>query len=237
MIRHLNLIIIFFTFLLLKTDLHSQSVYIKDGSIIASDTINIKDNYGLKQGTWIYPSSDNKCVKIVGFINDTIEGTLRIYSLNDAKLLHEEQYYKGKKNGNYIDFDEEGNIQLIQHYKDDKLHGYIKWYYKGKLKEDMNYKEGKKEGIYKYYHDNGNLSKLENYKNDILTGNYESYYENGQIKVEGNVNNYAPTKYYSKEGNIKEIRYYDEKGSYLKTQLFKKNGDIKKEFKDKKLQK
>ncbi len=246
-----SIILLLFT-LFINLNLFSQSIYLKDGKITSSDTVNRKDKNGLKQGTWVFELKSG-IVKVEGYINDTLEGTMKIFRLVDAKLLHEEQYLNGKRNGHYIDYDEKDSIELIQHYKNNKLHGNIKWYYKSKLMEDMNYKNGKKDGVSKLYNANGNLSsmitfkngekdgisKLYNdngnqssmltYKNGKLKGTYKYYYKNGQLSSEGDSHNLAPDKFYTKNGILKEMRLYDKTGKYIKTIYYKENGEIKKE--------
>ena len=43
---------------LTNINLLSQTVFIKDGEITSSDTINRVDKNGLKQGTWVISSND-----------------------------------------------------------------------------------------------------------------------------------------------------------------------------------
>ena len=52
----------------------------------------------------------------------------------------------------------------------------------GQLEEDVNFKDGKKEGEYLRYSKNGKLYHKGNYKNDKIDGEYLTYYQNGQLK-------------------------------------------------------
>ena len=56
------------------------------------------------------------------------------------------------------------------------------WYYEnGELSSKSNYKDGKEDGEWLWYHRNGQLQTKGNYKNDKQEGEYLSYYKNGQL--------------------------------------------------------
>jgi len=95
---------------------------------------------------------------------------------------------KGNKDGKWIFWNVNGQIEKEEHYKDGKSVGETKYdyYSNGQIKEEINYKDDKKDGKWTIWHPNGQLSAVENYKNGKADGKSTSWYEDGQIAVEGN---------------------------------------------------
>ena len=59
---------------------------------------------------------------------------------------------------------------------------WLEYYQSGQLAYKSNYKDGKLEGEFLYYYENGQLWIKNNYKNGKLEGERLVYYENGQLE-------------------------------------------------------
>lgn len=76
---------------------------------------------------------------------------------------------KGKINGEYREWYENGNLKVIKNYKDGKLNGVITLYYpNGNLKVVGNFKENKKDGLFIFYNTDKSISMKRYYELDNL---------------------------------------------------------------------
>ena len=62
---------------------------------------------------------------------------------------------------------------------------YITYYDNGRISSKHNYKDGVPDGPWVSYHENGQLSSKHNYKDGKLEGPWVSYHENGQLSSKG----------------------------------------------------
>jgi antitoxin component YwqK of YwqJK toxin-antitoxin module len=118
----------------------------------------------------------------------------------------------GKKEGEYIKYYENGEINEIRQYVNNKLNGAFTAYFIDKqLLESCYYVDDKRHGEYKRYYDNGQLLAIYDYVNNKLHGEYTSYFINGAIFQLINYN-YGTReglhKKYNEDGDIKEFCYY-----------------------------
>ena len=145
-------------------------------------------------------------------------------------------YEKGKLEGLYRTFDEQGVLRDQFHYQADILEGpYELFDAKGKTFEKGRYSKGKKDGEVRLFSDTEALIRRENYSEGLLHGESTDYYPNGNRALvfqfyrgllHGNVKNIAAVKY-SQERKITEeqdfrmgqpwgvYRTYDAKGNLL----------------------
>ena len=71
---------------------------------------------------------------------------------------------KGKPEGEWLYYHENGQLGIKEYYKDGKLEGEWLYYENGQLKTKSNYKDGKADGEYLSYYDNGQLDSKGNFK-------------------------------------------------------------------------
>ena len=96
---------------------------------------------------------------------------------------------------------------------------WIKYYENGQFLFEGNYKDGKKEGEQLAYYENGQLRRKSNYKDDKKDGEWIGYYENGQLRIKGN---YKDGKLdgeflmYDEDGKLKRTRIYKD-GEIIET--------------------
>ena len=94
---------------------------------------------------------------------------------------------KGKREGEWIWFYENGLFRYKWNYKYGKEEGEWKMYYEsGELWKKGNYKEGNKDGEQLSYWENGQLGIKGNYKDGRKDGEQLHYNENGQLESKWN---------------------------------------------------
>jgi antitoxin component YwqK of YwqJK toxin-antitoxin module len=133
-------------------------------------------------------------------------------------MVHREEYYrKGKENGEFIEYDEEGKVITKGDYTNGLKDG--NWFYEvGDHTEKGKYVEGEKDGEWTYYCMTDQLYFEGNYKNGKPIDRHIYYHVNGNKKWIGN---YSLGK---REG--KWIRY-NEKGEILVTYTFRNDVLVK----------
>src|SRR5687768_14112768 len=109
----------------------------------SSDTTNLTDAAGLKQGWWVIYAKDKK-------------PTPANYP---AENKYEEGKYKdSKKTGVWYTYFSNGKVKSEITFTNGSAKGYAKVYYEdGKLQEEGNWENGRWTGEYKMYHPNGKL--------------------------------------------------------------------------------
>ncbi len=195
----------------------------------------------LLDGNWIFYNSLGDTINKVHYILGNKNGYSYEYfvdrnkpeSLGKVKLR--ELIVQNKKEGEAIEFYENGKIKERIHYKNNKKEGYsieydkegiiitLKVYRKGNLvdREKINRYDnnGLKTGVWKEYYESFRVKKESNYKNDLLDGYYKEYYQNGSLRitllyregklVQENLQDEELVEYdtiYNEKGNVKEIR-------------------------------
>ena len=137
-------------------------------------------------------------------------GYLREYDYEGKILLSEGTYSNGEKNGERIDYDENGNIQFIGQYLNGERNGYGKSYdSNGNLTFEGEYFNGKAwNGIKNDY----NFNNTYNIKNGKTVINEE---DDEQNEDNSSTNIYYFTNPIIKEYKNGEIKEYDEDGNLL----------------------
>ena len=83
-------------------------------------------------------------------------------------------FRKGKKNGNWLSYHENGQLKVKKYYSDGITNGaYESYYDNGQLKEKEYYKDGKREGAWEIYFNNGQLKFKGQFKDGIENGLFE----------------------------------------------------------------
>jgi antitoxin component YwqK of YwqJK toxin-antitoxin module len=150
-----------------------------------SDTINITDIKGLKQGHWIKKDRNGQ-IQYDGYFKDDIPtGTFKRFHNNgklqsllifsgDGKSADAEFYHLNglvSSKGKYINQLKEGKWQFFSSAFEDYL-----------ISEDE-YKNNRKNGLSVKYFPNKNPSEKLTYVNDVRTGEWLQYYSSGKIFI------------------------------------------------------
>lgn len=106
-----------------------QSQGIKSYNLHFGDTVNVTDNYGLKQGRWVYLGQDK------------IEQWFKEYKPD--QLVEEGNYKDGKKTGNWRRFHINGKLQREIKYVNDTIDGLAKYYSKDGMLQVEGFQKGK----------------------------------------------------------------------------------------------
>ena len=88
----------------------------------------------------------------------------------------------GKKDGEWLEYHENGQLKIKRNYKDGKLEGESLWYHKnGQLESKGNFKDDKKEGEWIHYRSNGKLWRKYYYKEGKKDGKWTWYDTYGNL--------------------------------------------------------
>ena len=86
------------------------------------------------------------------------------------------------KNGYWITYSKEGNVEIECTYLNDTLNGpFILYYFNGNIKVKGNMKSGDWQGKRIFYYLNGNIKNQGEYENGKLNGIWEYFDENGNL--------------------------------------------------------
>jgi hypothetical protein len=97
-----------------------------------------------------------------------INGVKTVY-YEDKKVLSKEHYTNNIKNGEFISYYPNGNIQITLWYNDGKKDSTLKAYYNdGKLQYTYDYVNDKINGYFREYFNNGNRKEIRLYERDSL---------------------------------------------------------------------
>ena len=183
----------------------------KKGYLINTEYIN-KTRDGLKHGVW-KTFYDNDIVKSEG------------------------NYFYGKKDGYFKEFDKDGNLLSIKKYRDDfleedapelqSLEIKTMFYPNGKKRIVQSFKDDIPQGIRREYDQEGKIIKSYIFKDGRITGEgivdeegmkqgfWTEFYDNGDKEGEGNYTNGKKTgkwNYFFKSGTVEQTGTYNEKG-------------------------
>jgi antitoxin component YwqK of YwqJK toxin-antitoxin module len=220
----------------------SYKSYYNDGKLKSEGTfLN-----GLYNGAWIYYYSNGNEMgrgsyiagdgtdvsELSGLPRNGRDGLWKFYNVN-GKVKQEANYIKGKLNGSFKEYNDFGELILIELYQNGLINGkqerfnnqkikiseanFIKgiaegeekiYYDSGKLKIQRSYKQGKLDGVAKGYFENGKTSTEENFKVGKQDGLCKKYFESGSVSEEANYKDgyiNGQIKVYYVNGNVKII--------------------------------
>ena len=101
---------------------------------------------------------------------------------NGATMI-KRSYSHGKLNGEYIYWNQDGQIKIIRNFKDDLQHGKeIIWYDNGQKYYEREYNNGQPIGIWKLWYETGELAVIDDYT--IEPSHFVSYKKDGSINSE-----------------------------------------------------
>ncbi len=167
-------------------------------------------------GEWKFYFPD-KTMEVVGSYSakGKYEGEWKWYYPNH-ELMRVAHYEDGILEGDFVEYDMEGNIQTQGQYEEGSEEGY--WYYRnGTVVEEGNFETGLRSGLWKIWYEPQKIFVEMEYQEDLLNGNYTIYYENNVIKRSG--------KYVKGEKNGIWRDYYDN-GELFLTTLYKDGVEI-----------
>ncbi len=206
-----------------------------------TDTINITDKNGKKQGHWI-KRDEAGTIQYEGFFKDDKpvgefkryyeDGTIRSLMFHQednpevsAKFYHpngfiaaEGSYINQKKEGvwKFFSLNTEGYRICEENYSNDLRNGPSTKFYKNDIiAEKLTYVNDIRHGEWTQYYVTGNLCIKANYDNGKLNGSFEVLYANGKPEYIGAYNNDVrdgPWKIFTEEGKL-EIELVYKMGS------------------------
>lgn len=148
----------------------------------AQDSLNYKDENGLKQGKWKEFFQDEKFdYAIINYVDDVKEGPFKAF-LEDGTLYMEGSYSDGELNREVLIYYTTGDIKMKIHYSDGKKNGKkLVFYENGTLYSETEYKDDLLHGSTITYHPNGRIKRESYYLNDEKTGTWKKYSEDGKL--------------------------------------------------------
>ncbi len=207
--------------------------------LVRAQETNQTDANGLKQGKWVKKYPDGKPEYEGTFKDDKPVGLFKYFDIsgnliakvnfNEDGSAHAEMYYeKGEvaakgnysapevKTGQWVFYDQYGNVRSEVHYKNNKNHGKAVYYYKdGSVVKETAFENGREQGYRKEYFANGNVK----FEGAMLDGNFDGeiiiYHPNGQVDQKGIYRNAVRDStwiYFDENGRtVRKIHY--EKGN------------------------
>lgn len=136
----------------------------------ATDTLNVTDGSGKRQGWWIITN---------------VNGQLEDCPVESK--VEEGRFRDGQRQGLWKSYNCSGRVKNEMTYVNDRKNGYAKLYYSdGGIMEEGIWQGNKWVGKYKFYHENGQLYYDFNYNDEGRRDGVQRYYhDNGKLMVEG----------------------------------------------------
>lgn len=158
-----------------------------------------------------------------------IEGKRFVF--DEGKIISEESYVDGRREGSCLLFYSDGQIREKAFYKHDKLEGiYSEYFEDGKLKLKQSYKNDLLEGPKLMYYQNGKIKNNDTLKNDRVEGKQYAFYESGNVK---NIRFwrhdklYGSENYYYENGKLEAYHTYDITGDKFYIERYDIKEDVK----------
>lgn len=138
----------------------------------------------MRVGVWKHYFTD-KTIEVIGAYNarGKKEGEWKGYYAN-RQLMYIENYEAGVLHGDYVAYDDSGEVLTQGRYDEGSEEGY--WFYRNVQSiEEGHYETGLRSGKWKIWYEPHKLMAEMEYQEDLLHGNYTIYYENSVIKCSG----------------------------------------------------
>ena len=124
-------------------------------------------------------------VQIEGFVDGTLKTGQWIQYNTDGEILLINHYVNGMLEGVAMRMTFRNQVDLKLNYRQNQLHGPWIAYKFGKVVEQRNYKDGKLEGTVRLYDERTFKLKQESqYRNGLLDGYFKHYDEEGNVTLE-----------------------------------------------------
>lgn len=249
-----------------KNDIKDSTTfhYYKNGNI----KFKVKFKNGREEGQAIEYAPDGSITALIEYKKGYVINTENINRLREGKkhglwktfypnekIKTEENYFYGKKDGYFKEFDKDGNLTSIQKYDNDdlvidapELTTYdvkTDYFRNGKKRIVQSYKDDIPEGIRREYSPEGQVVKSYIFKNGMIIGEgivddqglkqgaWKELYESGEKEAEGEYLNGKKTgswKYYFRNGKTEQTGNYSSNGKPDgKWKWFYESGNLRKE--------
>lgn len=186
--------------------------------LVGTDTINLIDAIGKKQGKWILRgkhkpgtcySAEQKAEEGKYTENRKIGKWVEYYC--NGNLKNQLTFQNGRPDGYAIMYHENGKISEEGNWKNNRWTGPYKLYYdNGQPQHEFVFNaSGKREGPIKYFYENGQLAIEGSFVNGKEAGVIKEYHENGDIKAEKTFNDGSV--------DVASIKEYEPKKPIVKT--------------------
>ena len=183
----------------------------------ASDTLNRKDQNGMKQGHWIGRFENGKVRYDGYFKNDKPVGIMkRYYDDGSIKVIFD---YQPAGNQAYAKMYYQNGVLAGEgkfvNNKKDSLWKYYSYYEKYKVAEET-YVAGLRHGVCRIFYSNGQVSEEMEWENGQKSGPWKQFFDNGKLQMEGSHlagKRTGPFFYYFPSGN------YESKGFFKGDQM------------------
>ncbi|UTW61338.1 hypothetical protein KFE98_15140 [bacterium SCSIO 12741] len=174
----------------------------------SSDTLNVVDGKGRKQGKWEKKYENGKVRYTGQFKDDRPVGTFVYFDWNSVKMsevrhttndsaqvvfyhkngkkMAEGMYYQQKRTGKWKFYDAEEAISSQEFYLNGVKNGPARIYYKdGQIARDFNHRNGLEHGKLTDYFQNGKVKFRADYVDGNPDGKVEYFHPNGAIRILG----------------------------------------------------
>jgi len=168
-----------------------EGAFVNDQPV--GDWKRFHENGKIKAFLHNFPNSDKASAELfdsngLRYAKGNFKGTAKDSTwnyYNNLRLVGQENYSVGLKNGRSLSFFENGNPATETNWTNSRLNGAsISFYPSGKKKSEIQFQQGKREGLNKVYYESGKFQITGQYNNDQPEGTWKFMDENGKVKYE-----------------------------------------------------
>ena len=124
----------------------------------------------IKDGEWLYYNASGKLVAEENYVLGKKQGVWKLFSAENGVLLQEETWDGGKLNGEYKEYYTTGDLRVKWYHKNGKIDGPFENYYlDGQVWNKGQYTAGLREGTWICYDRDGNELKIEEFSREHVT--------------------------------------------------------------------
>jgi len=131
-----------------------------------------------------------------------------LYEKSDVKKVYLGNLLKGKRDGKWVSYYDNGQKKAEENYKDGVEFGIeFMWYENGQKWFEGNMKDGKLDGLASRWYENGQKKSEITFKDGVIDGLASQWYENGQKKLEVIYKDGEDVNYiglWNEDGSVKE---------------------------------
>jgi len=122
-----------------------------------------------KDGKWLYYNSNGKLISEENYAKGKKQGKFKIFSGKDGVLLEEETWNNNLKDGEYNAYYITGVLRIKMYYAKGKMHGNFENYYEdGTLWNKGQYKDDFRDGIWTEYNRDGKEAKIQEIERGVV---------------------------------------------------------------------
>jgi antitoxin component YwqK of YwqJK toxin-antitoxin module len=203
----------------------------------ATDSVNITDENGLKQGYWLKKDNFGRKVYEGHFVDDVPTGTFRYFYDNgrlkaiseissggrnaftityhpNGRKMSEGNYEDRKRDSVWLIYDAHGQLLTSETYKNGLLHGrHITFFQNGDTAEIVHYENGLRENEWLQFHRNGKIKTKGFLHNDTIHDTTFFYYHSGQKRLTAIYDMGTPVgewHYFLEDGRAEKVEYYQD---------------------------